>query len=282
MAISQADLASRNETSAISQRAAAAGFQAPAAAALARASAAEAASRLTGQQTECDVGIKAMVALTGLDEPAVRALLARAPSGLPVPREFAVSALPAGLLMQRPDLAAAERELAAASADIGVAVGDQYPRLTLAGSIGPVRLDTGSISANFTNWSLGPAVSLPIFDAGRRAANVEATRAAYLAAESDYRARVRRAVREVEEALVRLQSSAARELDARTASQGYRDALEAAQVRWRNGLGSLLELEEARRFSLVADSSLASVQRDRVAAWVALYRALGGGWTTSQ
>jgi NodT family efflux transporter outer membrane factor (OMF) lipoprotein len=281
VAISQSDLASRTETSAISQRAAAAGFQAPAAAALARASAAEAASRLTGQQAECDVIIKAMVALTGLDEPAVRALLERPPGGLPVPREFAVNALPAGLLMQRPDLAAAERELAAASADIGVAVGDQYPRLSLTGSIGPVRLETGSISANFTNWSLGPAISLPIFDAGRRAANVEATRAAYVAAESEYRARVRGAVREVEEALVRLQSSAARDVDARTASQGYRDALDAAQVRWRNGLGSLLDLEEARRFSLVADSSLASVRRDRVAAWVALYRALGGGWTNS-
>jgi outer membrane protein TolC len=90
---------------------------------------------------------------------------------------------------------------------------------------------------------------------------------------------VRQAVREVEEALVRLQSAGERATDARTAAEGYREALEAAQLRWRTGLGSLLELEESRRLALSADSTLAAVQRDRVAAWVSLYRALGGGWT---
>ena len=58
-----------------------------------------------------------------------------------------------------------------------------------------------------------------------------------------------------------------------------REAFAAAQARWRTGLGSLIELEESRRLALSADSTLAAVQRDRVAAWVSLYRALGGGWT---
>jgi multidrug efflux system outer membrane protein len=86
-------------------------------------------------------------------------------------------------------------------------------------------------------------------------------------------------VREVEEALVRLDSAARRETDARTAARGYQLALEAAQVRWKTGLGSLLELEDARRYALAANSTLVTVRRDRVAAWVALYRALGGGWS---
>jgi multidrug efflux system outer membrane protein len=279
VAIAGADAASRADTAAATDRAAAAGFQAPAAAALTRASAAEAASRLTGQRAECDVVVKALVALTGLSEPDVRARAAKRAGALPAPREFAVTAVPAGLLAQRPDLAAAERALAAASADIGVAEADRYPRLTLLGSVGPLRLDGGSVSANVLTWSIGPSLSLPLFDAGRRAASVEAARAAYAAAEASYRSSARQAVREVEEALVRLQAAADRETDAVAAAAGYRAAFDAAQVRWRVGLGSLLELEESRRFLLQADSALAAVRRDRIAAWVSLYRALGGGWT---
>jgi len=279
VAIAQADAASRAETATVTDRAAAAGFQAPAAAALTRASAAEAAGRLTGQRAECDLTVKALVALTGLAEPEVRARLAATQGRLPAPRAFEVKAVPAGLLAQRPDLAAAERALAAASADIGAAEGDRYPRLSLAGSVGPLRIDAGQLGATLSTWSIGPSLTLPIFDGGRRRANVESARAAYVAAEADYRTRARQAVREVEEALVRLQSAADREGDARIAAEGYRRAFEAAQVRWKGGLGSLLDLEDSRRFTLSADSTLAGVQRDRVAAWVSLYRALGGGWT---
>jgi NodT family efflux transporter outer membrane factor (OMF) lipoprotein len=279
MQIVRADGASRAETATISARAAEAGFQSPAAAALTRASAAEGAARLTAQLAECDAIVKGLVSLSGLSEPDLRARLAATAGRLPQPKDFEVAVLPASLLMQRPDLAAAERELAAASADIGAAEGDRYPRLALLGSIGPLRLDFGGGGTTLNTWSIGPALSVPLFDGGRRAANVDAARAAYAAAEAAYRERVRRAVREVEEALVLLASANGRDADARAASQGYRQALEAAQVRWRTGLGSLIELEEVRRLALVADSTLAAVQRDRVAAWVALYRALGGGWT---
>lgn len=276
--IAQADAESRAGTASVTEKAARAGFQAPAAAALTRAGAAEAASRLTAQRAECDLAVKALVALSGQDEVTVRQWLAATAGRLPVPRAFEVSAVPASLLSQRPDLAAAERALAAASADIGVAEGDRYPRLSLLGSVAPLGLKTGSFSGTLLTWSIGPALSLPIFDGGRRAANVQASKAAYVAAEAEYRSRARQAVREVEDALVRLNSAALREADARTAALGYRQSLEAAEVRWKSGLGSILELEEARRYSLVADSALATVQRDRVAAWVSLYRALGGGW----
>jgi NodT family efflux transporter outer membrane factor (OMF) lipoprotein len=279
VAIAQSDASSRAETATVSERAAAAGFQAPATAALTRASAAEAASRLTAQRADCDVGVKGLVALTGLPESDVRARLAKTAGRLPAPREFAVRTVPAGLLAQRP--APAERALAAASADIGAAEGDRYPRLSLAGSVGPLRLEAGQVAATLSTWSIGPSVSLPIFDAGRRRANVESARAAYAGAEADYRGKARQAVREVEEALVRLQAATDREADARTASEGYRKAFGAAEIRWRNGLATVLELEESRRLLLNADSTLAGVQRDRVAAWVQLYRALGGGWTAS-
>ncbi|MGA8515850.1 MAG: TolC family protein, partial [Burkholderiaceae bacterium] len=93
------------------------------------------------------------------------------------------------------------------------------------------------------------------------------------------RAKARQAVREVEEALVNLESSAQRNGDAQAAATGYQAALSAAQARYKAGLGSLIELEDARRTAVLAQQNLLGLERDRIAAWIALYRAAGGGWT---
>jgi outer membrane protein TolC len=82
----------------------------------------------------------------------------------------------------------------------------------------------------------------------------------------------------VEEALVNLDSAGARSEDTRIAMEGYRASFVAAEARYRSGLGSLIEMEDQRRLALNAELSLVNVQRDRIAAWIALYRALGGGW----
>ena len=92
--------------------------------------------------------------------------------------------------------------------------------------------------------------------------------------------RLRTAVREVEDTLVQLQSTADRSNDARVASEGFAASLAAAQARYNGGLASLFELEDARRSAVQAQSALIELQRERVAAWIALYRALGGGWST--
>ena len=123
------------------------------------------------------------------------------------------------------------------------------------------------------------ALTLPLFDGGRRAADVDAAQARYEEAAALYRARVRQAVREVEEALGTLQSTAEREGDAQTAVTGYRASFTGTDARYRNGLASLVELEDARRTQLGAETALATLQRERRSAWVALYRAMGGGWT---
>ncbi len=86
-------------------------------------------------------------------------------------------------------------------------------------------------------------------------------------------------MREVEDALVQLQSTSARSLDARTAADGFAASFTATEARYRGGLASLFELEDARRSAVQAQSTLIELQRERVAAWIALYRALGGGWT---
>jgi outer membrane protein, multidrug efflux system len=126
---------------------------------------------------------------------------------------------------------------------------------------------------------VGPlVVSFPLFDGGARAAATQAARADYDNAVAQYQALARRAVREVETALVTLDITAQREVEALSAARGFEASLVAAQARQRGGLASVLDLELSRRIALQAQSALIDLQRERTVAWIALYRALGGGW----
>ena len=274
------DARSRAETSRLSELSAQAGFTAPAVSALARASAAESSARLTQQRAQCDAELKALVALSGVAEPALRQKLGTAWTQPQQGDLFAVAAVPAEVLAQRPDVFEAEREVAAASADVGSARADRFPRLSLSGSVAAGTIRAGGTTTDAQTWAIGPlALSLPLFDAGARAANVDAAQARYEEAAALYQARVRDAVREVEQALVALDSARARGEDARIATEGYRVSFTATEARFRAGLASLVELEDARRTALAAETALVGLQRERLAAWVALYRAAGGGWS---
>nr|WP_315232323.1 efflux transporter outer membrane subunit [uncultured Albidiferax sp.] len=275
------DAQSRQETARLSALSTRAGFTAPAVDALARASAAEAKNRLVQQLTQCDIYLKAMVALTGLPEADLAQKLATAPMPPAQIALFSIASIPAQALAQRPDIFSAERDVAAASFDVGNAQGQRYPRLTLSGAIGGMQVRSAGISDNFNTWSIGPlALSLPLFDGGQRSANVDAAQARYTEAVAVYRGKVRQAVREVEEALVNLRSSADRAADTQVAAEGYQASFAATQARYQAGVASLPELEDARRTALAADTNVIALQRERLLAWVALYRAVGGGWTS--
>ena len=279
LALTQADASSRKETARLSALTTRAGFTAPAQDALARASAAESGNRVIQQRGQCDLDLKALVALTAAPEPQLRQKLALAPDPSAQEAIIAIASIPAQTLAQRPDVFSAASDVAAASLDVGNSQAMAYPRLSLNGSIGALRYASGGASDGYTTWSIGPlALSVPLFDGGRRAANVEAAQARLEEAQALYRARVLQAVREVEQALVNLQSTAARRDDTQTAARGYRAAFDAAQARFNAGLSSLPELEDARRTALAADTVQLTLQRDRTLAWVALYRAAGGGW----
>lgn len=279
LAVAESDARSRGETARLARLSERAGFTAPATAALAQASQAEGQVRAAQQRMQCDVGLKGLVALSGWEEPQLRARLAAQPDTEPPEALFAIAALPAQALAQRPDVYNAEREVAASSADVGSAQAQRYPRLTLSGSVGAGWISVGGQHQGFNAWSLGPAtLNVPLFDSGRRAAQVDAAQARYDEAVALYRARVRQAVSEVEQALVRLQGAAERSADAENAARGYRTAFDAADARWRGGLASLVELEEVRRNALAAQTTVVGLQQERMAAWVALYRAVGGGW----
>lgn len=279
LAIALSDAASRAETARLAELSRRAGFMAPGVAALAQASAAEAAARTTQQRAQCEAGIKALVALTALSETELRGKVAT-PAEPAAETMLSIASLPAQVLSQRPDVFAAEREVAAASAEAGSAQAQRFPRLSLTGSVGRASFRTGGADTELSAWSIGPlALTLPVFDGGRRTANVDAAEARYKAAVAAYRASVRQAVREVEEALIGLHSTAARSDDVRRAVAGYRASFEATEARYKSGLTSLVELEEARRNLLAAENTQVSLERERRAAWVGLYRAAGGGWT---
>lgn len=279
------DTNSRIASEKLLDMAAKAGLRNSADAALARASAAEGKKLWLQQQAECDRSVKGLVAMTGLGERQVRQLLLPAPgrvAKLPNPPAFTVNAIPAKVLLQRPDVAVAERDMAEASAKIGVEQAKRFPKLSLSGNFTPVLQNiNGSALTLAETWSIGPTLNLPLFDAGKRAADVETAKAQYIAATSQFRATVRTAAKEVEEALVRLTSADQQLPHARSAASGYKSSFQSAQQLYAAGLGNLLDTETARRSLLNADLAVNSLEQEKASAWIALYRAVGGSWEDS-
>ncbi|MDX1915975.1 MAG: efflux transporter outer membrane subunit [Methylophilus sp.] len=274
-------LDSKKETLRLTAILANAGFSAPADAALAEASMRASESTLIAQKTQCDVTVKSLVALTNLPEQNLRALLANQ-AGIPKPAQLNISSVPADLLTQRPDLVMDERNLAAASADVGIATADRYPTFSLLGSIGRRRIDSSGVSVSSNTWSFGPSISVPIFDAGQRKAEVTKAEANYEIALANYQQDVRSAVKEVEQALVNLESANQREKAERISQEQYAKYYQAAEINWRAGGVSLLSLEDARRQMINAEINQINQQQNQVQYWIALYKALGGGWQEKQ
>lgn len=270
----RAEQTSQQETGRLNAALVKAGFTAPAEAKLAAANLANAKANVFAQQEICDLTIKTLVSLTGVDEAALRNKLENSPSKIPQTQGFEVKSIPAVSISQRPDVMSAERALAAAYADTGLAEAARYPRLSLTGTI------TTAVVSNtsFNTWSFGPALDLPLFNGGQRKALAEAAQARYSQALASYKSTVRNAIEETEKALVRLQSLQHKQQETQVAADQYRAYLNSAQANWKAGGLSLLDLENIRRNSIVADINAIAFQRDQVNAWIALYKALGGGW----
>lgn len=272
------ELASQRETIRATETAASSGLTSTADLALARASAASSSSTLTAQRAECEVLVKSLAQLTGGDEQRVRELLKKGKASISTPKTFKITAVPAAALRQRPDINALELALAASMADVGAAKADLYPSLSLGGS---VTISSSTLTGQSLPWSFGPALTIPVFDGGSRRAAVNSSIADYDAAVAGYKSGVLSAIAEVETALVRVYSTRSRIGDASTAARNYRDYFNSVDSNWRAGGVSLLDREEARRSAQSAEISLIEIRRDAVRYWIALYKALGGGWGAS-
>lgn len=190
--------------------------------------------------------------------------------------------LPADLLRRRPDVARAERELAAATARIGEAKAELYPRVTLVGSVGLRSRDVAEMVGGSGFGSLGPAVEWPIFAGGRIVSNVEAVGARQEQALARYERAVLVAMEEVESALVAYAREQVRRRELRAAADAQRDAVELARRLYFNGLAPFLEVLDAERSLLVSESLLAESETAAASQLVALYVALGGGWERAE
>jgi len=187
--------------------------------------------------------------------------------------------LPADLVRQRPDIRQAERELAAQTARIGVAQADFFPRVLLTGSAAAGGVHVGGQSFGPQGlFSLGPSVTLPIFNAGRVAAGVSAAEARAQAALAEYQQVVLGAFRDVSDGLV----EHAKRREARVQQEAFttaaRDATRLANLRYTGGVSPYLEVLDSERQLFDAELGLVRIQRDELLAVVRLYKALGGGW----
>jgi len=187
--------------------------------------------------------------------------------------------LPSALLERRPDVAAAERRVAAANAQIGVARAAYFPVFSLAAAAG---FDSTSASNWLTApsrlWSVGPAGVLTIFDAGRHRAQSAHAKAVYDEQVADYRSTVLTAYREVEDNLAALRQLQQESVSEAAAVSATDKALRQAQYRYKAGLVTYLEVATAQNTALQAQLTNASIQLRRMSASVLLVKALGGGW----
>src|SRR5213594_1195679 len=193
------------------------------------------------------------------------------------------SGLPADLLERRPDVAEAERQLAAANARIGVAKAAFFPVLRLTGSGGYVSADVDSLF-NWEGrvWSLGPSLSLPIFAGGRNVANYSRSKSAYDESVARYRQQILVAFGDVENSLAGIHHLGEQFAAQNRAVTNARRAAELAGDRFRAGIVSYLEVVDANREALQAERGRAQLAGQRLVASVHLIKALGGGWTVEQ
>ncbi|MCZ2151341.1 MAG: efflux transporter outer membrane subunit [Bryobacterales bacterium] len=221
---------------------------------------------------------------------AIAVLAGKVPAGFSIPLhplpanppEIPV-ALPSALLERRPDIAAIERQVAAANEQIGIAQAALYPTISLsagAGSESATFLKILTASSYF--WSAGGELAQTLFDRGRRRAQISLTRAAYDAIASNYRQTVLTAFQQVEDELAALrilEEEAAVQERAVAASQ---QSLQISTAQYQGGVQSYLQVITSQTFALQNQVSAADIQTRRMVASVLLIQALGGGWDISQ
>jgi NodT family efflux transporter outer membrane factor (OMF) lipoprotein len=187
--------------------------------------------------------------------------------------------LPSELLRRRPDIRRAEWQLAAATAEIGVAMADLYPKFSLSGIFGVQSVSASDwISAPSRFWNMGPAVRWPVFDAGRIRANIEVRNARQEQALTEYERTILTALEDVENSLVSYAKEQTRYRSLTAAVVASRRAVRLSDELYKNGLVDFLNVLISRRALYDAEDDLAQSEAAMATNLVALYKALGGGW----
>ncbi|MEI9984864.1 MAG: TolC family protein [Aliidongia sp.] len=187
------------------------------------------------------------------------------------------------LLERRPDIAAAERQVAAANAQIGVAIAAFYPDLTLTGSYGFSSNTFGTLFRAANNvWSVGASASETVFDAGARSAAVAAARASYDQSVANYRQTVLAGFQQVEDQLATLRILEQQDAVEEETVKSAHLAVQLTLNQYKAGTVAYTSVVTVQATALSEDESLLTISQNRMVASVTLIEALGGGWSADQ
>ncbi|PKU24806.1 efflux transporter outer membrane subunit [Telmatospirillum siberiense] len=243
-------------------------------------------SRAQTQLSTAKAELDAVIGQRARDEHAIAVLLGDVPSRFalavsdaqPSPPRIPVG-IPSTLLERRPDVAAAERRVAAANAQIGVARAAMYPKITLGVAGGFQSIHGNLLDSSNGFWSLGPlAATFPLFDGGANRANVDVTQAQYDLTVADYRQTVLTAFREVEDDLATTRHYADQERNQRDAAAAAERTRDLALTRYRDGAANYLEVVTAQTAALDAERALLDLHSQQLKIATDTVRALGGGY----
>jgi NodT family efflux transporter outer membrane factor (OMF) lipoprotein len=223
-------------------------------------------------------------------EHAVAVLTGKPPSELSIPTApnqapppVSSIGIPSALLERRPDIAAAERQVAAANEQIGIAKAALYPSLAISAGGGSQTTVIGDLltwPSRF--WSVGPQLAETLFDAGKRRAQVKVTQAAYDATVANYRQTVLTAFQQVEDSLAQLRILSEEGVIADRAVKSAQQSLDISTAQYTGGIANYLQVITAQTSLLQNQRSVVDILMRRMAASVSLIQALGGGWDASQ
>ncbi len=201
----------------------------------------------------------------------------------PPPPSLVPTGLPSDLLRRRPDVRRAERQLAAATARIGVATADLFPRFSLTGALGLESQEFKDLArGNSLFWNIGPSVSWPIFDAGKIVSNIHIQDARQREALIQYKQVVLTSLEDVENAMTAYQQEQIRRQFLANSADANRRAVQLATLLYTKGLADFLNVLDAQRDLFASEDQLVQSEQNVSANLVALYKALGGGWEVGE
>ena len=219
--------------------------------------------------------------LTGREPDALTGILS-APHDLPPLPSLVPVGTPEALLRRRPDIRAAERNLAASTALVGVAVSNLFPKVTFTGSFGYAAAEPAGLGSSASRSTLiGPGITWAAFDLGRVRAQIAGARAGAVIALDEYQQSVLNALEETEDALVTHARDRDQLLNAQQAARASATAAKLAEIRYKGGMVDFLSVLDAERTQLQAEDALARSRTETAISLIAVYKALGGGWESA-
>lgn len=282
LSIARRNLEAQRQTLDLTQRRHANGFVSKLDVLNARSQVAATEARLPSLEITIRQSTFALAALLGLEPGALGQELAKPMPLATLPPTVPVG-LPSDVLLRRPDIRRSEADLHAAVARVGAATADLYPRISISGGLGVEGIavdDLGSLAQRY--WSIGPSIRWPILSGGAVRANIEQQKAIAEGAVATYKSTVLAAFKEVETSIASYQLQQTRTPSLRESVNNSTEAAKLASDLYSVGKTDFLNVLNARRSLLDAESSLVDNQRLALTQFIALSKALGGGWAPEQ